>query len=148
MKVRNGFVSNSSSSSFIVIGKAEPEKVAQSDDYVVGQFGAYEFGWEHVVYDGMDSMINFAWLQAEYSLKTQPEYMKMLVRVIKQHTGAKKVTSCITMNYADKTKVEAYIDHQSSATEGVNLEMFANDETLARFLFSPDSYIQGGNDNE
>jgi hypothetical protein len=132
MKIRNGFVSNSSSSSFIVIGEAKPEKAAQSKDYVVGQSGTYEFGWSHVVYDGVDSMINFAWLQAEYSAKKHPEYMEMLVRVIKQYTGAKEVTSHITKDYDDKTKVNAYIDHQSSAAEGENLEMFESEEILAR----------------
>jgi len=151
MKIRSGFVSNSSSSSFIVIGEAKPE-TPHFDEYVIGQLGCNEFGWEHTTYEGAASMISFAWLQAEFCKDSRPDYMAMLLRVIKQHTGAKEVTCCITDSYTescnDKSKRYGYIDHQSSVAEGANLEMFDDDETLARFLFSPDSYIQGGNDND
>ena len=41
-----------------------------------------------------------------------------------------------------------YIDHQSCATEGSNLEMFRDRDSLKRFLFAKGSFIQCGNDNE
>ena len=47
----------------------------------------------------------------------------------------------LTLDYSDKTKDYAYIDHQSSANAGRNIEMFEDDQSLIRFLFAEDSYI-------
>lgn len=147
MKIRHGFVSNSSSTAFIVIGY-DPYITAKGDyskrnrvhcasrEYVLGAQGATEFGWDPIRYSDFDSKANFAYLQAHY---LEDESLKArLLQVIEAHSGV-------------PVRVEmpetAYIDHQSAAIEGMNLEMFESDDTLARFLFSDNSYIQGGNDN-
>ena len=53
MKLRNGFVSNSSSSSFIVIEKGELDQIKHLyvEDGVLnidGENGHYSFGWERL----------------------------------------------------------------------------------------------------
>lgn len=60
--------------------------------------------------------------------------LKMLVKVIKEHTGA----------YSIIFKLEGYIDHQSRGTSN---EAFENEETLKQFLFSKSSGLHTDNDN-
>lgn len=170
MKVRMGFVSNSSSSSFIVIGdsgKLELDNRNYKDKSItLGNKGETDFGWTRVKYSSVYDRINFAKIQARYMgqktppfisldlenvndeigklalidiLKGDVTYESILDLIIMQHTGAESVT----WELSD----EAYIDHQSAASEGENLEMFNSKEALIRFLFDSESYIQGGNDN-
>ena len=151
MKIRSGFVSNSSSSSFIVIGTDITEKNLPLDDgkFIIGSAGETEFGWQNTTYEYAYDRINFAWMQANYMIESTPEWMEMLGEVIKEHTGATEVVSIINLDWPrHEGEVNGYIDHQSASCEGVNTEMFADKDTLARFLFGSGSYIQGGNDNE
>lgn len=149
MKTRNGFVSNSSSSSFIVIGHAASTNAIQemqARHVYNGEFSIYakdgknEFGWESIKTEDTNSRLIFAYLQARYVKKDKPQYMRLLNKVIKKALGAKR----IHWNIADW---EGYIDHQSCASEGANEEMFRSEDELTRFIFSDESYIQGGNDN-
>lgn len=148
-KVRKGFVSNSSSSSFVVIGTGKLEKIEVDRELVVGHSGTTEFGWDETQYSGMWSLINFAYLQTD----GRPEWLEMLETVIKEHLGCSSIVWLINSGYGDLPDtphggyVWGYIDHQSSACEGENTEIFENADILKRFLFSRDSYIQGGNDN-
>ena len=89
------------------------------------------------------SRLNFAYIQARYVKREQPKYMKMLVRVLKESLGVKKVY----WNEKEDEYENGYIDHQSAYVEGQNMEMFASEEELKKFLFSEESYIQTGNDN-
>ena len=141
MKIRNGFVSNSSSSSFIVIGNKPITNVKLNENFVIGKYGECEFGWEFIKYDDMDSRINFAYLQARH----KEEWMIMLYDVLRKY-GAVNI-ECILSDDWNSGGRWAYIDHQSAACEGMNTEMFDNDESLEQFLFANNSYIQGGNDN-
>ena len=62
--------------------------------------------------------------------------------------GDVAVGNVLTAGLLNK-KYDYYIDHQSSVTEGSNMEMFDDEDKLYRFLGNEqDSYIQGGNDNE
>jgi len=75
--------------------------------------------------------------------------MKMLNRVLKRYLKVKNIHwDGVSLEYNEKTKDYCYIDHQSSATEGMNTEIFDSEDQLKNFLFSSNSYIQGGNDNE
>lgn len=65
------------------------------------------------------------------------DWYDMLIDVLKENTGLKEITF----------DVEGYIDHQSSAAEDRNTEIFDDKETLAQFLFDGDSYIHLDNDN-
>lgn len=165
MKIRSGFVSNSSSSSFIVIGcktKVIPDHTSVltvPDDFG----GKLDFGWE--VEDSFDfgSKLNFAYLQSQYLhdreddplLKQALEVtqghsniqLKMIEDVLKEEMGVKEIVWNFTIDeYGDIS--EGSIDHQSAAGEGSNIEMFESKDALARFLFSPDSKIHTCNDNE
>lgn len=148
MKCRQGFVSNSSSSSFIVInsGARSSMKDAFTDNEELvadGDLGETEFGWGPGVLRGAGSKINFSFLQSERNT----EWRNMLEKVVKEHTGASSIVWNISEEYDSKDKTWGYIDHQSAASEGMNTEMFENEERLKDFLFNDASYIQLDNDN-
>jgi len=176
MKIRNGFVSNSSSSSFIVI--ATPI----NNDYLLSigknfkgtvlvvdrNFGETEFGWQNDKYDDVGSKIIFAYLQAEYLVNLNSNdyfiskedadkgnekgkrWLTMLDKVIKDNLKVIDIEWNITTEYGEKAKGKdrAYIDHQSASVEDKNIEIFESEEILTNFLFNENSYIQTGNDNE
>jgi len=149
MKIRSGFVSNSSSSSFVVISDAFiPEdfrlKGYEGAPLILGLEGEAEFGWGPETLTDMYSRFNFAYLQTIYG---HPEWLEQLNRVLIERTGASEIVWKISEDYDSPNMRYGYIDHQSTASEGRNTEIFANDETLERFLFGADSKIELDNDN-
>ncbi len=87
MKIRQGFISNSSSSSFIVITTSGIfEKKENLSSYTIGEKGYITFGWENIEYKGIHTKVNFAWSQANYleNKKLAKEYKKLLYKVIKE----------------------------------------------------------------
>jgi hypothetical protein len=156
MKTRQGFVSNSSSSSFIIIGGAVDDgTISLIKDYlddkenlvVNGDKGEGEFGWGPDKITDFWSRLNFAWIQADMVKKEHPEWPKMLNQVLKDTLGVKKIYWNITTDWQVKNKRHVYIDHQSCSYEGMNTEMFDSKDALYHFLFSDGSYIQLDNDN-
>lgn len=169
MKIRSGFVSNSSSSSFIVIGfVADDNKMKNLRKRFEGtvlvvdkNFGHARFGWETEKYHDMGSKIIFSYIQAisliedvrnvddKFKAKAE-DWLKMLEKVIKDNLGVReiewKLTTILDLEESNG-KYHAYIDHQSASYEGMNTQMFDSEEELTRFLFNNDSYIQTGNDN-
>jgi hypothetical protein len=160
MKVRSGFVSNSSSSSFIVIGRVtsgDPviavRKIYGNVDtlHITPDLGCHQYGWENEEYSHFWDRVMFSFIQAEYVEKTSPKWMKMLNAVLKDKLKVNRIIWGITTKWGDdkpKETEEAYIDHQSASSEGQNIEMFESADILTHFLFGPDSYIKTGNDNE
>lgn len=108
---------------------------------VYAKDGKCEYGWEHEQTTDVFSKLIFAYLQARDVKKNKPEYMRLLNKTLKKALGVKKI-------YWNIGDWEGYIDHQSSASEGANDEMFESQDALTRFIFSDESYIQGGNDND
>ncbi len=144
MKVRIGFVSNSSSSSFVVIGNNgdrshQVRSLIEDGVLILGTQGEIEFGWGPDTISDVFSMINFAKLQVING--NNPQWGVMLDDVIKEATG------CTEILWDEKLNDDGYIDHQSSSREGSNTEIFENEDALRRFLFCQDSSIHLDNDN-
>jgi len=145
MKIRNDFVSNSSSSSYLIIDDSKQIPLQElSANYTIGNLGTYEFGWGPEFIHDRHSKINFAWIQAHADLDI---YMPMLQHILGIH-GVRNLECVLTTDWDDEQEKKwGYIDHQSSWSSGSNMELFDNVETLERFLFHPKSSIVLDNDN-
>lgn len=152
MKTRQAFVSNSSSSSFIIISNTglmdsdTIDKLFSDKELVIdGSQGETEFGW-YGYYNNVFDRINFSYIQANYVKDTHPNWIPMLEKVIKDNTKVE------TIIWKMPTHPEgyAYIDHQSASYEDdtCNTEMFNSESDLTKFIFGKDSCIECGNDND
>jgi hypothetical protein len=159
MKVRNGFVSNSSSSSFVVINNKDYKYndklmnyTAKKDDFIIpDDLNDYnsQFGWEYQMYNRFEDKLCWAILQAQYSediIESSEECSEkyknhfLIFKVLKQHFGYKKIIVKLNREEND------YIDHASVGDQ--NNEIFKDINFLENFLFNSYSYISNGNDNE
>lgn len=147
MKKRLGFVSNSSSSSFIVIGGNVKIPQISLDNGILRipqTFGGeIEFGWLVDDHTDIGSKINFAYMQAEYTNNLY--YKTMLDDVLKDNLEVDEIENNISNDWNDI--FYGYIDHQSAGYEEKNLEMFESEESLKLFIFGSESLIHTDNDN-
>lgn len=143
MKKRITFISNSSSSSFVVISDGGLDQLDQlNEEYsllVPTNKGEYEFGWQQKRYNDFYSKLNFCTLQCLNVWDTKgKDWFEMLKEVVKDK---------LNLDLELDEHTTGYIDHQSSAYEGSNIEMFDSKHDLIQFLFSSNSYIENDNDN-
>jgi len=90
-----------------------------------------EFGWEWEKYHDPITKASYCAIHAKNSVRK----IKMLKKVIKKHTGTKKVIM----------DIDGYhIDHQSL---DIANEAFESEETLKNFIFNRNSILFTGNDN-
>jgi hypothetical protein len=157
MKIRSGFVSNSSSSSFVVIGKQKlvfPKIISSSLDIPEDFGGNYQFGWENEEYDTFADRLNWAALCAIYKREADSDlsWLNMLIDVLREDLHLDTISINFNIDHYDEeneNSVFGYIDHQSTPQENPeNGAMFADKESLKKFLYAEDSVIIGGNDNE
>jgi hypothetical protein len=157
VKIRLGFVSNSSSTSFIVIGHTISNDLInvikvtlENSTIVIDNKGELEFGWDDARYTTFWDRLNFTMIQIMYQKQYEnSEKYQMLKNVLKLTLDVDVIENKLSLEYiCGKNEFHAYIDHQSSIVESENIEMFESEEKLRLFLFSEESYIQGGNDND
>jgi hypothetical protein len=147
MKIKTSFIPNSSSSSFIVIDAFDGYKELHCDENLIvnSDFGETEFGWGPDVIKDIGSRIIFSYLQTYYG--NNKKWLDMLESVIKENSNVKTIEWKIIYDCNDNNLVWSYIDHQSSAEEGINIEMFENKNNLKDFIFGRGSKIVLDNDN-
>lgn len=140
MKIRLGFVGNSSSSSFIVIGNSGVN-VALPEEIIIGAEGETSFGWGPETITDLHSRINLAYHEA-YWMDGQEEgdNVQRLVNLLKKF-GASSISTKKAAKMADDWKLT--VDHQSHGTFG----MFDSDNDLERFILDKESVIELDNDN-
>lgn len=132
--IRTGvFETNSSSTHSISISENTDgilDTIVPTDDGVIILSGG-EYGWSWEKFNDPLSKANYCALD----LQKDPASLTMLVDVIMQHTGAKKIV----------LSLDGYIDHQSS---GTSESAVVNSEVLKNFIFNSQSWLFTGNDND
>lgn len=157
MKTRKGYVSNSSSSSYIVIPDAVYSDISSgtadynnmrvfldfseaNDWYGLFDEGEKQFGWQMENYHDTETKWNWLVLQAYYG---GDEYINAIDRFLSEiHSNLKMDWAKVDDLVED---MEAYIDHQSVDAECTFSKL--KKIGIKEFLVNEECYIHNSNDN-
>ena len=151
---RNVFETNSSSSHSITIEGVPTQDstlVPDSDGTITLTGG--QFGWTWARFNDALTKANYCAVYAQGRLgyatgeptKIRDDYEALLDTVLCAYTGASKVVWALSDKYNEPNY--SYIDHQS-LEDCAAAAAFASAEALTQFIFSPNSWVFLGNDNE
>lgn len=143
INIRKGlFETNSSSTHAICIGKDNNNLVIPSElTFKVG-----EFGWENEVHDDVLTLASYLYtaLTSWYGGKELTKHINHIYTLL-GHNGCE--ATFIEPSVSAWGITDGYIDHSEGLNEFLN-KVLSSDKALLRYLFSPDSFIITGNDNE
>lgn len=132
-KIRKGvFETNSSSTHSICVPKQGKLEIPKSIAFDLG-----EFGWEEDVLDIVPERASY--LYTAFCYNDRLSDFEKIVRILED-----KGISVFVEPYS---KNDCYIDH-GSQLNGFLDNICANENLLMQYLFSSESYIQTGNDND
>lgn len=143
INIRKGlFETNSSSTHAICIGKDNHDLVIPSK--LTFQVG--EFGWENEIYYDVTTLASYLYtaLTEYYSGKELTKHINHIYTLL-GHNGCK--ATFIEPTVDEWGFADGYIDHSEELGDFLN-KVLSSDKALLRYLFSPDSFIITGNDNE
>ena len=147
INIRHGlFETNSSSTHAICIAKKNDNLVIpQSLDFILN-----DFGWdEHFYYDVEDKASYFytaLYNSYDEDIKKNFESIKNHIYEVLGKAGCECWFDRARPSEWGKWMESGYIDHQNEIDPLIH-KLIKNDKMLFRFLFSPDSFVVTGNDN-
>lgn len=143
INIRKGlFETNSSSTHAICIGKNNHNLEIPSElTFKVG-----EFGWANEVHDDVLTLASYLYtaLTEYYSGKELTKHINHIYTLL-GYNGCK--ATFIEPNVGEWGLADGYIDHSEGLGDFLN-KVLSSDKALLRYLFSPDSFIVTGNDND
>jgi hypothetical protein len=151
VNIRRGtFETNSSSTHSICVCKED--RGIEFPDIDLNDF---KFGWEHEKYCSSDeklAYIIFGILTETYNegFATGIVKIKKLLDTVGKWVKTVHIRDLELVTYEGKTYLESedgYVDHASEMKDFTDA-LLADEELLKRYLFSTDSFILTGNDNE
>lgn len=143
INIRKGlFETNSSSTHAICIGKDNNNLVIPSEL----TFEVDEFGWENEVYDDVTTLASYLYtaLTSWYGGKELTNHINHIYTLL-GHNGCE--ATFIEPSVSAWGITDGYIDHSEGLVDFLH-KVLSSDKALLRYLFSPDSFIITGNDNE
>lgn len=147
MKSRTGFVSNSSSSSFIIVGSSGvdtviPESVIINGSIDLNGIGESEFGWgPQDMYNILDRL-SLCDVALQYVMN--PEACRQMLWEVLTENDQRIQTIIVHTDTPGDNRYWRYIDHQSVYDL---CRMYESKKELRDFIFDASSYIVLDNDN-